>query len=405
FPDHMHEGEATDFHSIKSAPDYNPNDGMDNPFKYKATVFDEFKKVGGVQPVPQVICWGQDLGHQTILDGTTYPLTTPKTTGKVAVYDGRAVNVGRIVTGSTFHHYIDKNLIGDPGTALNPPTNTDQGLPADVLQQMDDYYVNVVTWLAPQNPSFHFITNKSSFGLDEANNTPNGWDPAFYLAIDGFTPAAISGATFNLAGPFHAAANIAAPGALIHNGNTSMAQRVLVPFKIDSVSAGAFPSTGQPPKLLLLGAETTIQGQPFFAEAIFELLPGADPYFSNVDPSVHNHWYLSRDLRVLQVCPGVTPIPFGLTSPAGGNHYTFVQQLITHLNNNYNDASGTDPFTLMPGIESFETPSSVDPTQGGSENFNYAIARVRLNGTMGTVASDVRVFFRLYETQSNDTDY
>lgn len=407
FPDHMHEGEATDFSIIGKDAAYQPNDGMGNPHHLNVggTDFVEFKKVGGVQPVPQVICWGRDSGHETIYKGFTYSQTMEKITAKVAVYDGRAVNVGRIVTGSTFHHYIDKNLIGDPGTATNPPTNTDQGLPAGVLQQMDDYFVNVATWLAPQNPSFHFITNKNSFGLDEANNTPTGWDQAFYLAVDGFTPAALMGASFTLGGPFDAAANISAPGALIHNGDTAMVQRVLVPFKVNSIPPASFPSTGQPPKLLVLGAETTIQGRFFFAEAVFELLPGADPYFSNVDPSVHQHWYLSRDLRVLQVCPGVTAIPFGLTSPAGGSHYTFVQELITHLNANYSDASGTDPFDILPGIDTLNACSSVDPMRDGHENFNYAIARVRLKGTTGTVASDVRVFFRLYETQSNDTDY
>jgi hypothetical protein len=31
------------------------------------------------------------------------------------VYEGRNAGVGRIVTGSTFHHYIDINLTGDSG--------------------------------------------------------------------------------------------------------------------------------------------------------------------------------------------------------------------------------------------------------------------------------------------------
>ena len=39
-------------------------------------------------------------------------------------------------------------------------------------------------------------------------------------------------------------------------------------------------------------------------------------------------------------------------------------------------------------------------------NYNFAVARVRLNGgPSGSQAPDVRVFFRMFLTQSNDTDF
>jgi hypothetical protein len=46
-------------------------------------------------------------------------------------------------------------------------------------------------------------------------------------------------------------------------------------------------------------------------------------------------------------------------------------------------------------------------TQGGSVNYNFAVARVRLKGPAGatTKPKTVRVFFRLFLTQSNDTDF
>ena len=42
----------------------------------------------------------------------------PKKVNTLSIYDGRNAGVGRIVTGSTFHHYIDINLIGDTGVIV-----------------------------------------------------------------------------------------------------------------------------------------------------------------------------------------------------------------------------------------------------------------------------------------------
>jgi hypothetical protein len=40
-----------------------------------------------------------------------------------------------------------------------------------------------------------------------------------------------------------------------------------------------------------------------------------------------------------------------------------------------------------------------------SNNYSFALARVRLRGSAGSQADKVRVFFRLWTTQTNDTDY
>ncbi len=93
---------------------------------------------------------------------------------------------------------------------------------------------------------------------------------------------------------------------------------------------------------------------------------------------------------------------------------------MNYLNANYN-TPGTDPFTLFPDQtnaltgDSSVTPTTVDPSTvtpsnpAGTNpftNYNFAVARVRLNGTPNTATpKNVRVFFRLFTTQSNDTDY
>jgi len=192
-------------------------------------------------------------------------------------------------------------------------------------------------------------------------------------------------------------------GTLIYDGDADTVQRVLVPFTVSSIPPAAFPAANQPPKVLALAAHITISGQNLFAESLFELTGGADPYFSNVDPMERNHFYLSRDLRVFQVTPGLDPIPFGLTF---NNPASFISSLLTTLNSNtYNHPGGTDPFVTLSEANDLHEASSVVSTKEGHENFNFALARVRLRGGVGNMASAVRVFFRLYETQSNDTDF
>ena len=84
--------------------------------------------------------------------------TDPKPTvaGKIGVlcaYDGIPAGVGRVLTDSSFHHYLDLNLVGDPcgvsvdrqqgfGKALSPPEQQ------SVLADMQSFYGNAVAWLA-----------------------------------------------------------------------------------------------------------------------------------------------------------------------------------------------------------------------------------------------------------------
>ena len=97
--------------------------------------------------------------------------------------------------------------------------------------------------------------------------------------------------------------------------------------------------------------------------------------------------------------------------------YSYVQQLLGFLNSTYSDPSGTDPFTtVLPGQsgalqgDSSVTPLTIDGSSFPftiSQNFNFAVARVRLRGTAGPAgaATNTRVFFRLWSTQTADTDY
>jgi hypothetical protein len=149
---------------------------------------------------------------------------------------------------------------------------------------------------------------------------------------------------------------------------------------------------------------------------------GSDPYVPNVNPTQGNAFYLSQDLRVFTITPG-TIIGSGAGAPqlgTGGvpDAYTFIGNLITYLNEQegYLNASfspPTDPSVpdpldgiLPPQTGALTGDSSVTPGTASEPNYNFAIARVRLKGATGTTTSlGVSVFFRLFSTQTNDTDF
>lgn len=398
FPDHMHEGEATDFAAVSTGATFNPNDGSGNPHVFPATGRPEFPKNDISQPLPEVIAWGQDLGHASL--APPVGVTNPKIRGIVAVYDGRAANVGRIVTGSTFHHYLDKNLVGDPMTSNPPgsttgPTGTNTGLPPAVLGPIGDYYINTVAWLAKPNPNFYFVVNKNIFGLDEMQSAtgPDRFPSSFYLVFDGI-PSSVVGTNpaIVLSGPL-----IDAGMTYQKNAPQVVGNRVIVSFDVLSIPTSAFPAAMSSTELTL-EATISLGGNFYAAETVFELTGGANPYFTNVDPTQNNVFYLSQDLRVFNANPGSAP--FATFNP--GDPHGYAAALVNALNNNpsfTSNTTGMDPFTTLHAANDLTEDTSVDPSQ-----YFFAVARVRLKPG-GTVPPTVRVFFRLFATQSNDTDY
>jgi hypothetical protein len=428
FPDHMHEGEAiAPPASFLTAP----------PIVYHGATlgtqsFTEYPTVGGHQEKPRVIATVTEIpNHTTVVGGSPSSAddvptdNPPKTAGALSIYDGYNAGVGRVLTGSTFHHYLDINLTGDPTTASTTPgvgpTQSDKGLSSAVLDNMRAFYVNAVTWLARLVKTCSLWVDKSTYGLDEVRETKT-YANAFWVVLDGFTALDLgsnkptfSGAFANLLG----ASNITTGTPKFESGvPVWMPQRILIPCTITfpSSSLSAFPS-GSSPVFELLVASITIGGRSYSAETAIELVSGADPYFNNIDPTQDNVFWLSQDLRVFTVTASTTPTPVAgvklttanpnILDPAAG--YTFIQNLLSKLNSSYSDPSTTDPFaSVLPGqVSALTGDSSVTPhTPSGAINYNFAVARVRLNGgPMGSTAPDVRVFFRMFLTQSNDTDF
>lgn len=286
--------------------------------------------------------------------------------------------------------------------------------------------------------NFYFQVNKGSFGLDEVKiNADYSTPTPLWLVLEGFTPSAVAaaGITPNII-PSVSGITVtvgAQQPEIASAPNTP--QRIYFPCSINFAPSaintvaqgGIFPVPGTPPtptEVLLLAPSVTVAGQILPpAETTLTLEPGADPYFANF--ANNNFFYLSQDLRVFTVCPGIPAlqapidnIPLNASDNFiwdSGAAYTYIQALLTQLNAVYSDPNGEDPFTLFPeqtnalSGDSSVTPTQVDPSNPTGTpfaNYNFAVAKVRLSGTPNTTSNaNVRVLFRLFASQTSDTDY
>lgn len=281
----------------------------------------------------------------------------------------------------------------------------------------------------PQN--FYFVIEKNNFGRDEVQDTLS-YPLSFWLFLEGFSPNGVASSVPALAGSFN---NTNIPGLSISltgttydigstGDNANVPQRIRFGYQVQFTagSLAVFPTPGNPPQSFGLSATIKVQGHTltFHPQAEFFLLGGDDPYFNNINQAAGNAFYLSQDLRVFSATAQTTPVAgpgapkFTTDSDAGA--YDYIQKLITYLNQQigylnpgYTPPDSPDPLdTLLPNQGgALDGDSSVTPKSGSSTNYNFAIARVRLKGSAGpsAAADHVKVFFRLFTTQTFDTDF
>jgi hypothetical protein len=287
-----------------------------------------------------------------------------------------------------------------------------------------------------------FLINKNTFGKDEvqeAIKVNNGvFSNAFWLALDDFSIDTFN--SFKVAiptptGPFAGLAGVkikpspATPGGPTpaqpipvyeDPGNTSLIQRIRFSFDVsfDNPLVTPFPSSATTYALTatFTTSGVTVPGVNSQDTVDFELVPGADPYFSNIDPNNASAVsYLSRDLRVFSVTKGQSALPGDGSAPtftASQSPYDYIQALLGYLNGAtaYTASGSSDPLNGLPGQTGYETgDSSVTPLDASKkQNNNFAIARVRLTSNLqgpASRAANVRVFFRLWIAPSFDTDF
>ncbi|KAH0556853.1 hypothetical protein GP486_005357 [Trichoglossum hirsutum] len=298
--------------------------------------------------------------------------------------------------------------------------------------------------------SLYFNAGKNSFGLNDVQNNHLKWPATLDLNLEGFAPNDLTGIPAPVVtGPLISNHSIAVTvGAQKNEIQTAsdVPQRIFWPIEIDFSAAaahtlgdtahpgGIFPDPNNSPQTSIINVQMSIGSTTLNAPCELEFTAGANPYFSNVSNTAVNNnqpnvWWLSEDLRVFTVTPGTNAAPVTQPGKPGPSlnainkstwdttaGYTYIQQLLTYLNTNFSSPSGTDPFaTLLPNQSnafqedaSLVTPFSIDPAnpnpgQPRFTNYNFAIARVRLEGASAGVP--VKCFFRLFTSNSPNTNY
>lgn len=155
-PDHPHEGEVIEPTNPTATFGFGTYTG-------KA----EYPEVGGHRELPQIIAWARVQGDHTPTSDLNKGQANAKEFGAIGAYDGHQANVGRVVVDSTWHHWMDVNLIGRPRTG-DPIDHVPDDDPKAfgfeysaagraAFARIKDYFLNVAKWLgspAKQNCMF-----------------------------------------------------------------------------------------------------------------------------------------------------------------------------------------------------------------------------------------------------------
>jgi hypothetical protein len=108
--------------------------------------------------------------------------------------------------------------------------------------------------------NFYFVVDKSTFGVNEVTDNPS-WPSAFWLFLEGFTPAAVASSMPSLGGTFTTIPGIQiTPGTPTYavgktGANANVAQRIRFPFDVQFTISGAnnsltaFPAAGMGSRL------------------------------------------------------------------------------------------------------------------------------------------------------------
>ena len=197
----MHEGQTLG--DLMMGYDYDQSITLDGES------FVEFPLVAGSRELPEVIATGQTVTLASKYAGTgAFVGSNSETSGSkpvntLSVYDGRSAGVGRIVTGSTFHHYVDINLTGDSSidtaleaTRTGPGSHKNEGFAfagaESTFADIKAVFVNITEWLARPKPALGLILERSTFSQDEALATPD-FEGAILITVDGLNPSQFPG--------------------------------------------------------------------------------------------------------------------------------------------------------------------------------------------------------------------
>lgn len=128
-PDHAHEGLCRDTGAVALNGTYN-FDGAGNQPEYPDAT------AGGPKPAPMIIAYGSTLGDPPY-NFEKGPQPARSRFPMISVYDGHLAGVGRCATDSTWHHWMDVNILN-----IKAVGGSD-------WEKVKRYYINLATWLNP----------------------------------------------------------------------------------------------------------------------------------------------------------------------------------------------------------------------------------------------------------------
>ncbi len=415
YPDHMHEG-----NTLGEVPGFDYTQVL----SIDGSSFTEFPSVAGVRALPKVIATGQGQ-HQSSKNvfntgGFLDPASADaKTVNTLSVYDGRESGVGRIVTGSTFHHYIDINLTGDSNVnspaidALTGPgaeKGQGYGFPGAeaTFADIKTVYANIVAWLALPRPALNLGLERSTFSQDEATANPN-FDAAIFITIDGLKPNQYPGGGITTLSP--SAAQLASWAPVITPEDTTgltitptsvssddptlpdRLQRITFTYRL-SAAGTAFSAFAATFRILRIDASLTspAASAPLTDFAWIELIKAGNPFMLDLDGGNTTTW-LSSDVRVFPVVAGQSFLGHTLANNASrADALAYLDQVLTTLT--------PAQFAALDPTEPGSALSPLPTTTSSHKNvYNFAVARVRLS-PHSAAANNVRVFFRIFTSQT-----
>lgn len=410
YPDHMHEG-----NTLGQVLGYDYNQTL----SFSGESFVEFPTVAGNQEMPQVVAKGQTL-HQhvktafdnAVLDPALANVTAVNT---LSVYEGRNVGVGRIVTGSTFHHYIDINLTGDSnindaihaGSEERAGADTRKGhgyndAPA-TFNDIKTAFGNITVWLARPRPAIQLILERSTFSQDEAIANSN-FDGAILVIVDGLKPNQFPGGGVTSLAPgafqpsWAPSITFAEPAGLQitptavdsddHSEYPNLAdrlQRLTFTYRVQVTSPAAFMFADPVSHNVTVNASLTSAAvsSALTDSAQITLVKGANPFMLDLANNNQTAW-LSSDVKVFPVVAGTAGLVANATR----------QQAIDYVTTRVNAMTDAEFDAFNPDEEG--SALSLGPQTTGTHHnvYNFAFARVRVNSApLGTTG--LRVFFRI----------
>jgi hypothetical protein len=265
----------------------------------------------------------------------------------------------------------------------------------------------------------YLLLERDTFGEGEIeaminlSGAPAEVNPALYVVVEGYSAQDIGLDLGDLSNPAHkptipdplSGISASFSGSVLPEDASLPAkatQRFLFPFELAFSGAGVFASA---PQTLTLKATFSPPGQQTVSGVgLIYLTATPDPFILHGDVAEGFQWYQSTDVRVFHLKAGERR--FGVSLASTGQPSTvatdYIKKVIEELNEDPEAANGLfESISQEEAVAETELPLAEEVN--GSRVYSFALARVRLQDV--AAASEVGVFFRMWQAQQTNATY